>query len=303
MFQQTAPFQHFWKRPRWTFQYFRRRLATKSAPVPRSRRSAASASGSWSDDPVRASGADGAARPVAVTTVNGALADRPLVPVTTRVWAPGVALAGMRTVTENAPAALAGKVATTTGVVLNVVVSPSLGANPLPDRTTSWPATPWGGLTWTDGPPVAAVVDVVAATAPAPAAALVVLVDDSLVLEVLVVAGAGAVVVEVELPVVVGTVVDVVDVDVVVEVVEVVDVDVVVEVDVVDVDVVVEVDVVVDVDVVDDEVVGVVVLVVLVVDELVVDVVVVELAGVVTTTDSLASLHEVDTALLLPSPL
>ena len=299
MFQQTAPFQHFWKRPRWTFQYFRRRLATKSVPLPRSRRSAASASGSWSDDPVRASGADGAARPVAVTTVNGALADRPLVPVTTRVWAPGVALAGMRTVTENAPAALAGKVATTTGVVLNVVVSPSLGANPVPDRTTSWPATPWGGLTWTDGPPVAAVVDVVAATAPAPAAALVVLVDDSLVLEVLVVAGAGAVVVEVELPVVVGTVVDVVDVDVVVDVVDVVDVDVVVEV----VDVV-EVDVVVDDEVeVDDEVVGVVVLVVLVVDELVVDVVVVELAGVVTTTDSLASLHELDTALLLPSPL
>ena len=234
--------------------------------MPRNNRSAASTNGSWSEDPVRAKGAEGEPGPVAARTVNGVLADRPLAPVTTKVCGPGVAFAGMRTVTENAPAALARKVATTTGVVLKVAVSPSLPGKPLPDRTTSWPAAPCGGFTWIAGAP-AAVVVVVIAVPPPPAGVVVVVVASTVVKVVEVDAGVVVeVVVDVELLVVVGTVV-VVDVDVVVVV------DVVVEDVVVDVDVVVDDEVVVD----DDVVVGVVVLVVLVVDVLlvVVDVLVV----------------------------
>lgn len=98
-------------------------------------------------------------------TVNGVLADRPLAPATTIVWTPGVASVGIRTVTEKAPAALARKVAMTTGALLNVAVKASLGPNPFPERPTSWPGVPWLGVTWMDGVAGGPVVEV-AATSP-----------------------------------------------------------------------------------------------------------------------------------------
>lgn len=85
--------------------------------------------------PVRARGdatAGGAALAVGPSTVNGVLADRPLVPRTTIVCKPTVAPGGIRTVTEKVPAAVAVNRATSTGALLKVAVMESLGANPLP---------------------------------------------------------------------------------------------------------------------------------------------------------------------------
>jgi hypothetical protein len=218
------------------------------------------------------------------TTVKEVLADRPLAPVTTIVWTPGVASDGIRIVTEKAPAALARKVAMTTGVLLNVVVRASFDPKPLPERTTSWPGVPWFGFTCTDGALGAAVVEV-AATRPGvvvavPAGAVV------LVLGGVVLGGVELDVVVAGAVVVVGAVV-VGAVVVVVVVLDVVEVDEEVDVELVDVELEeLVVDEEVDVELVDD------------VEELV-D----EVEAGVTTTDSLASLQAVATGLLLASPL
>lgn len=162
-------------------------------------------------NPVRGRGAEAVVAGAAAvgdgaTTVNGVLAERPLVPATTIVCRPGVASAGIRTVTEKVPAAVALKVASTTGVLLKVAVSGSLALNPEPESTTGWPGGPWLGAAWTEGAPGAdpatVVVVVLAASAATATVVVVVLVPGTTVVDEVV----GAVVVDAGGVVVVGNV-------------------------------------------------------------------------------------------------